>query len=160
MKKPILQYSSLLSLLFIVFLVSFMAGSCEKPEDVCTCEQPVASVQLQGTKWKLEGVVNLQTGEMQVLEPVACESCYTLQFNSDTIGSGRSASNTFYFNLKQPQDTWMTLAGETGDGDFFTYLIFIALHEYEYEHDSENAKFKFFCRYENIEYCLLYKKLP
>jgi hypothetical protein len=40
MKKPALQSSSLFLLLPVLFTVVFMAASCEKPENACTCEKP------------------------------------------------------------------------------------------------------------------------
>jgi len=37
---------------------------------------------LQGTKWKLAGIVDVQTGELKELEPKDCEKCYTLTFDT------------------------------------------------------------------------------
>ena len=47
---------------------------------------------LQGTKWKLAGIVDVQTGEMKELEPKDCVKCYTLTFDTDNPFVG-SATN-------------------------------------------------------------------
>ena len=38
---------------------------------------------LSGTKWKLEGLINTETGAFTALEPIDCEECYTLTFITD-----------------------------------------------------------------------------
>ncbi|MDR0845657.1 MAG: hypothetical protein LBN71_10585 [Tannerella sp.] len=47
----------------------------------CTEKEDMAA--LQGTKWKLAGFVDAQTGELTVAEPQDCEECYTLAFDTD-----------------------------------------------------------------------------
>ena len=37
---------------------------------------------LEGTKWKLAGIVNAKTGVLKILEPKNCENCYTLAFDN------------------------------------------------------------------------------
>ena len=39
---------------------------------------------LEGTKWKLAGIVNTQTGKLEVLNSKNCADCYTLTFVTDT----------------------------------------------------------------------------
>jgi len=39
---------------------------------------------LQGTEWKLKGIMDVRTGELKVLEPQDCGRCYTLIFDTDT----------------------------------------------------------------------------
>ena len=36
---------------------------------------------LEGTKWKLVGIMDLKTGELIEFEPKDCEECYTITFN-------------------------------------------------------------------------------
>ncbi len=38
---------------------------------------------LQGTKWKLEGIVDNQTGSLKKLKPLDCEVCYTLEVDTN-----------------------------------------------------------------------------
>jgi hypothetical protein len=45
---------------------------------------------LRGTKWKLTGMVNTQTGGVKELEPKNCDECYTLTFWGDFVISSRS----------------------------------------------------------------------
>ncbi|MCL2098264.1 MAG: hypothetical protein FWH23_05840 [Bacteroidales bacterium] len=45
---------------------------------------------LEGTKWKLAGIVNTETGVLKELEPVDCEHCYTLTFDTDYTATSRS----------------------------------------------------------------------
>ncbi|MDR1346249.1 MAG: hypothetical protein LBK03_06070 [Bacteroidales bacterium] len=151
MKKLIVRSSSLL-LLLTLLVVTFMAAECKKPVD-----NPPQSIQLQGTQWKLEGIVNVQTGEMQVLEPVDCEQCYTLEFDTDTTASGKSTTNIFLLNLNMPPYLGIgTEVCEMGDGYLFTNILcFIT----SYEHDSENAKLKFFYQREEKNYYLIFKML-
>jgi len=43
-------------------------------------------INLQGTKWKLIGIVDTQTDNLTELEPIDCEKCYTFTFgNSDVL---------------------------------------------------------------------------
>jgi len=55
---------------------------------------------LRGTEWKLEGMVETQTGEMKVLEPRNYEDGYTLQFNGDFQFKWRSIILGGVMNLK------------------------------------------------------------
>ena len=48
------------------------------------------AISLTGTKWKLSGIVNVETGEIKVLEPKDCEECFTLLFDTDHITTIRS----------------------------------------------------------------------
>ena len=55
---------------------------------------------LQGTKWKLEGIVDTQTGILTELEPNDCDECYSFTFNTDSTATGRSTSNELGVKLK------------------------------------------------------------
>ena len=48
---------------------------------------------LKDTKWKLAGIINTQTGELKELEPINCEDCYTLTFDTNTRARGISMIN-------------------------------------------------------------------
>jgi hypothetical protein len=113
---------------------------------------------LKGTKWKLEGIVNEQTDEMQILEPTDCEQCYTLEFETDTTGTGYTTTNIMFINLKQSPYLWTgTEVGEMGDGSLFSDALMLTTH---YEYDNESIKLKFFYKQEEKSYYLLFKKLP
>ena len=48
------------------------------------------SIPLKGTKWKLAGIVDKETGTLKVLEPKECEECFTLTFDTDYTATVRS----------------------------------------------------------------------
>ena len=50
----------------------------ETPEDLEEWKMVIGA--LQGTKWKLVGIIDTQTGIIRELEPLDCEGCYTLEF--------------------------------------------------------------------------------
>jgi hypothetical protein len=157
MKKPVLQSSSLfLLLLGLGLTVIFMAAGCEKPKNDNNSQLQSAS--LQGTQWKLEGIVNVQTGEMQVLEPVDCEQCYTLVFDTDTTASGKASPNglTLLLAADRPIIEFTTYINHLGDEALFCEAAWLITR---YEHDATNAKLKFFYQREEKEYSLIFKQI-
>ena len=54
---------------------------------------------VQGTKWKLAGVVDVQADTMKVLEPQDCSRCYSFTFDTDTTAAGWSTSNILVVQL-------------------------------------------------------------
>jgi len=84
-------------------------------------------IPLRGTEWKLEGIVDVQTGELKVLEPKDCEECYTLNFETDSTFRGYTSINRlhglFVVNYEdfsfQILDIFSTFAGESKDGWLF-----------------------------------------
>ena len=84
------------NLLLLMFLV--VCWSCQNQADVVksTVENPIEDpiedptnvvppppTYLQGTKWKLAGIVNSKTGAVKKLTPTDCDVCYTLSFDTD-----------------------------------------------------------------------------
>jgi len=59
-------------------------------------EQPTS---LKGTKWKLAGIVDEETGDLKVLEPKDCADCYTLTFDTDYTANVRVVENTLKLDL-------------------------------------------------------------
>jgi hypothetical protein len=57
-----------------------------------TAMEKIDSVQtnLKGTKWKLNGIVDIETSELKELEPAHCKECYTLTFETDYFAPFRS----------------------------------------------------------------------
>ena len=92
--------------------VLFMALGCEK--------EPTY---LNGTVWKLAGIVS-QTGELKKLEPVDCEKCYTLTFETDYKCTATSITRSVNLNLRKlrpPSDIEKMLLCERYDKDGETY---------------------------------------
>ncbi|MDR2425073.1 MAG: hypothetical protein LBD59_10190 [Prevotellaceae bacterium] len=77
-----------------IMLIMASAFACKKNEN----NSDVATG-LKGTKWKLAGIVNEQTGAMQVLEPIDCQQCYTLEFDTDSIATGIAIKEKIGLNL-------------------------------------------------------------
>jgi hypothetical protein len=51
------------------------------------------NLSLKGTKWKLAGIYDTQTGALTELEPKDCAECYTLMFDTDSTLSGKGVGN-------------------------------------------------------------------
>jgi hypothetical protein len=132
------------SMLLATFIMSCNRSEKDTPEN-----------KIVGT-WKLEGIVNEKTGEMQVLEPKDCEECYTLKFETNTTGTGRSTTNQMWINLNKAifMGNMTEINESTDDGHFFISILH-SLISYEF---NENT-LKFYYQYENNTYYLLYKKL-
>jgi hypothetical protein len=79
---------------------------------------------LKGTKWKLAGIVDVQTGKLTELEPKDCEECYTLAFLTDTTAEGRSASIKIRLNLNYLGYGGYEKIGESADGDKFRIALY------------------------------------
>jgi hypothetical protein len=88
---------------------------------------------LVDTKWKLAGIMNVETGELKTLEPYNiktendCEDCYTLTFDTDTTAWGRSCANIIQaFTKKTAAGFYMgicTYVYETGDCGLFLEVL-------------------------------------
>ena len=83
MKKTILNLTALL----LIFAGSFSACK-EKIDNGIT--------NLEGSSWKLVGIVNTQTGALMELEPKGCDRCYTLTFEADNTYSVSSSTNDLF----------------------------------------------------------------
>ena len=46
-------------------------------------DNTLQEINLRGTEWKLECIVNIETGVLRELEPKDCAGCYTLTFEKD-----------------------------------------------------------------------------
>jgi hypothetical protein len=87
------------------------------------CETEKELTSLQGTKWKLKGIVDINTDKLTELEPKNSEECYTLVFDTDSTASGRSVFVEFNVIMKERVITEImglgTYIGESYDGDLF-----------------------------------------
>ena len=148
--------------------------SCDKPiiptdpivngnDTVGNEEDPNDSIYpLNGTSWKLEGIFDTQTEILKVLEPIDCEKCYMLTFNTDSTATGTSAGNIvwvdFSANRSANKDCIIgiaTMKGEIGDGLLFWEAVALVTTIYSY--DGKNLKF-FYTKNES-EYYLKYFKI-
>ncbi|MDR2764045.1 MAG: hypothetical protein LBB90_03340 [Tannerella sp.] len=90
----------------------------------CCCDSesiPPELAHLKGTKWKLAGIVDVETGVLEEIipkkgtvieqdgtqklvdgEPMDCEKCYTLTFTADAKAQGWSVSNELYVSFFDP----------------------------------------------------------
>jgi len=89
---------------------------------------------LQGTEWKLEGIVDIRTGELKVLDPYCyiCqesrECCYTITFNTDTSFITYTSHNDYFGEFVHDCSSRNfqiirfggTLVGETQDDNLFS----------------------------------------
>jgi hypothetical protein len=81
--------------------------------DELDAEESVELAHLKGTKWKLEGIVDVETGVLEVVvprkgtfamvngreelidgEPIDCEKCYAFTFVTNTMAHGWSLMNS------------------------------------------------------------------
>ncbi|MDR2145631.1 MAG: hypothetical protein LBE91_04115 [Tannerella sp.] len=68
-------------------------GYFEEPVEDNTPSEVDTSIHLAGTQWKLVGLVDHETGDLQEFEPKDCDDCYTLVFDTDTTAQGKSYVN-------------------------------------------------------------------
>ena len=96
----------------LLFLISFSGCKGNAPEN---------PTDLTGTSWKLAGIYDVQSETLTVLEPIDCDDCYTLTFDSDTTATGNSTSNLVFVNFSTTNQIIgiATEVGEVGDGYIF-----------------------------------------
>jgi hypothetical protein len=89
-------------------------------------------VQLKGTKWKLAGLMDVETGVLKELEPKACAECFTLTFDTDHTASGRSVvvgERIDLLDLRKYMNVYISEASWSGDpslridGDLFRGIM-------------------------------------
>jgi hypothetical protein len=97
-----------------------------------TLSEPTIPEDLKGTKWKLAGSVNVETGELIEFQPTACAECFTLIFNSDHEASGRSVFARIgidlldlskSMNTKESEVSWSGDPSLPVDGDHFRKIM-------------------------------------
>jgi len=77
-------------------LLEVRTSSNAKPEDIEQNENDT----LQGTKWKLMGIVDTQTDILKELEPKDCDECYSFTFDTDSTAIGWITSNDLFVWLR------------------------------------------------------------
>jgi hypothetical protein len=109
----------------ILFCMLFAAFSC-RDNNI-----PDIPIPLNGTKWKLAGVVNAKTYILKEFEPRACTECFTLMFDTDHEASGRSISSKIKIDLldlrkymlTEESETWIEHPSLPVDGDRFRGIM-------------------------------------
>jgi hypothetical protein len=133
MKKILLKTTAIL--LMIAGSISCSRNMPEENKD----EENIISTGLHGTKWKLEGFVDVQTGELEKVvptkgsaiinsdgklelidgEPIDCAECYTLMFIADSITQGIPFDIVFFDPI---QITSINISfSKTPSGALFTF---------------------------------------
>jgi hypothetical protein len=138
MKKILLQTTALL------LILAGMMISCGKDE--------INS--LKGTKWKLAGIVDVQTGKLTELEPKDCEQCYTLVFDTDNTAQGYSSSNVVWVDISASH--LIGIATEVGEYEPDGY-IFCDATILVTSYSITNTEIKFFYKKDGKDSYLLYK---
>jgi len=93
--KPLEELCTKKKILFCMLTaLAFDVTSCD-----CDDNEPAPDTTLSGTMWKLEGIGDVQTGELKVPEPRECEICHTLAFDiGSPIFTDVSEDNFFVAN--------------------------------------------------------------
>lgn len=90
----------ILMMVCALFFIAFGCGTSNSAPD----GNDGVQASLAGTAWKLVGIVgaetaNNPTGALRELNPVDCEDCYTLWFDTDYTGTGIAIGSRFKLNL-------------------------------------------------------------
>jgi hypothetical protein len=146
MKKTV----KILNLAAVLLLLAGLIIACGKEKD----NENNELVSLKGTKWKLAGIVDVQTGKLTELEPKNCEQCYTLTFDTDSTALLQSVSNEgrAYINRNPPYLGTSTERGEVGDGNIFVNALYFIT-----SYVRESNELKFFYQKDEKDFYLLYK---
>jgi hypothetical protein len=122
----------------------------------CLDDVPGGIIPLEGTKWKLAGSVNVETGELKEFEPKTCVECFTLTFDTDSTAVGVSVANSLEIHLlPKPAIVSMTKIGDYEIGDARLYYdAWDAMTSYKVVDNDLWLLFN-----DNTEY-LLFKQLP
>ena len=106
---------------------------------------------LNGTKWKLAGIADVETNTLTELEPQECKKCYTITFDTDTTASGYTACNEIYITLNI--DSIQIVGTKMYCGDTTYYVAIRSVTSYI----VMDGELKFF--YNNGKNYLLYKPI-
>jgi len=94
---PSVLKKSIVAILCMIMIGLFFVVGCKKDKSATAGDQGNFSnpeTSLQGTKWKLVGIVDAETGILKELEPKNCEYCYTLMFETSTFLTGFGQANS------------------------------------------------------------------
>ena len=124
----------------------------------------------RGTRWRLSGMVDVQTGELKELEPTDCEGCYTIGFIGNHLIYVHSIWANLYFNLLSlereyiiPTDDYPGFIDlwDVADGDKEYYKQDSYFFRYGIDHvkscELTPDELKFYFVYNEKSYYLLFK---
>jgi len=142
--KTFLKFTALSAVLLMLAtgLVSCDRSSSETPPETPNVTEftweilPMTELEdLEGSHWKLVGIVDAVTGSLKELSPKDCEKCYRIIFDNNTIGNNENGYTFFLFtSINTLRGHYMvdletrrimvsnfggTRARETDDGDLF-----------------------------------------
>jgi len=135
-------------LLTIITLLLVITSSCLR-------DKPCV---LEGTRWKLVGIVDSKTEELRELEPKNCLLCYTIRFARGNTFEAVSSTNTLTgpYELKGNglAINWLTRShnSEAGDGNLFNApFVHFGFNALFLNGDELKMHFKIDDEVENIE---------
>jgi len=109
---------------------------------------------LAGTKWKLAGIVDTQTGTLTVLDPKDCDSCYSFTFDTDSTASGNSITNVLLVRLNA--EVPIVIATEVADCHIGNCSLFYNAIQLIISYELKNNELKFY--YNDNKNYLLFKR--
>jgi hypothetical protein len=112
---------------------------------------------LSDTNWKLAGFVDVQTDELTEADPKRCETCYTIKFETDSTGFGKSVANEISVILYGQSQAIFNVATEVYDKIIGNVALFYDAIEAVDSYKAENDELKFFYKKDDKPYYLLYK---
>jgi len=117
----------------VLAAVLFTTVGCDKPpisnsEDI---EGTDTNFTLQGTKWKLVGVFDVETDTLiKELDPKHCEECYTLTFDTDSTTTVFRVNKTSELNLSN-LFPYVPYINDDGDTVFISIDVTIDCERYK-----------------------------
>ena len=112
-------------------LLEINAMNDEGREDLEEWIVVTAGTSLKDTKWKLAGIVDVQTGVLAELEPTDCDECFTLTFDTDSTFSGRTVNNIMWGRYEIDYNAYtfhvtdfvVSEARDRGDGELYSKIL-------------------------------------
>ena len=134
-------------------LLGFLSVGCNN--DSLPYKSEEINFHLKDTYWKLVGYVDMADGKLTEAEPTNNEQYFTLVFESDSVGVGKTVYHTFDVHLSSEPIVklrFMTYVFEGGNVDLF-YEAIKTVDRYNV--DKEGLKFY----YNTKKNYLLYKQM-
>jgi len=154
---------SIAGMLFVLMLslLCLTTSGCERltpqtgDNDI---EKTDSNFTLQGTAWKLVGIVDTQTNMLTELEPKNCEKCYTFTFDTDTTANGKSIFCGTYILGLDPIIIAVDKAREKFDGYRYCELL-LSVKSYTVDNNALKLYFEDSRNMYPLNSFLLYKPI-
>ncbi|MDR0364729.1 MAG: hypothetical protein LBH92_06920 [Bacteroidales bacterium] len=106
---------------------------------------------LQGAKWKLVGIVDIQTDTLKELDPKDCEECYTITFITDTKAEGMAFREKIELDLSLLGEYSITAINRTEEDEKFMNVLYnqntkfysVTLDELKFINKADNYYLQF-----------------